>query len=128
MKKNIKNLLLIMIVLLGVFTLAGCGNKYKYPSETPEVTNPKEVVLTIGDYKVTKEQMYYRNLTSYGVDVLNSLIDDALLPKFESLTAEEKADYEDYKNEKIYLTTDLEKLDAEEKADAEKTFKKRQVL
>lgn len=128
MKKNIKNLLLIMIVLLGVFTLAGCGNKYKYPSETPEVTNPKEVVLTIGDYKVTKEQMYYRNLTSYGVDVLNSLIDDALLPKFESLTAEEKADYEDYKNEKIYLTTDLEKLDAEEKADAEKTFKKSQVL
>ncbi len=128
MKKNIKNLLLIMIVLLGVFTLAGCGNKYKYPSETPEVTNPKEVVLTIGDYKVTKEQMYYRNLTSYGVDVLNSLIDDALLPKFESLTAEEKADYEDYKNEKIYLTTDLEKLDAEEKADAEETFKKSQVL
>ena len=44
MKKNIKNLLLIMIVLLGVFTLAGCGNKYKYPSETPKVTNPDEVV------------------------------------------------------------------------------------
>lgn len=128
MKKNIKNLLLIMIVLLGVFTLAGCGNKYKYPSETPKVTNPDEVVLTIGDYKVTKEQMYYRNLTSYGVSVLNDLIDDALLPKFESLTAEEKADYEDYKNEQIYLTTDLEKLDDEEKADAEETFKKSQVL
>ena len=46
MKKNIKNLLLIVIVLLGVFTLAGCG-KYKYPSETPKVTNPSEVVLTI---------------------------------------------------------------------------------
>lgn len=128
MKKNIKNLLLIMIVLLGVFTLAGCGNKYKYPSETPKVTNPSEVVLTIGDYKVTKEQMYYRNLTNYGVNVLNDLIDDALLPKFESLTAEEKADYEDYKKEQIYLTTDLEKLDDEEKADAEKTFKKSQVL
>lgn len=128
MKKNIKNLLLIMIVLLGVFTLAGCGNKYKYPTETPKVTSPDEVVLTIGDYKVTKEQMYYRNLTSYGVNVLNDLIDDALLPKFETLTAEEKADYEDYKKEQIYLTTDLEKLDDEEKADAEKTFKKSQVL
>ena len=100
MKKNIKKLLLIVIVLLGVFTLSGCGN-YKYPSETPKVTNPNEVFLTIGDYKVTKEQMYYRNLTSYGVDVLNGLLDDALLPKFESLTAEEKADYEDYKNKQI---------------------------
>ena len=128
MKKNIKNLLLIMIVLLGVFTLSGCGNKYKYPNETPKVTNPNEVVLTIGNYKVTKEQMYYRNLSNYGVSVLNDLIDDALLPKFESLSAEEKADYENYKNEQIYLTTDLEKLDAEEKADAEKTFKKSQVL
>ena len=79
MKKNIKNLLLIMIVLLGVFTLAGCGNKYKYPTETPKVTSPDEVVLTIGDYKVTKEQMYYRNLTSYGVNVLNDFEGEKIL-------------------------------------------------
>ncbi len=127
MKKNIKNLLLIVIVLLGVFTLSGCG-RYKYPSETPKVTNPNEVFLTIGDYKVTKEQMYYRNLTNYGVEVLNGLIDDALLPKFESLTAEEKAGYEEYKNKQIYLTSKLDELDEEEKADAYKTFQKSQLL
>lgn len=127
-KKNFKKLLLLMIVLLGVFTLAGCGNRYKYPSETPKVTNPSEVFLSVGNYKVTKEQMYYRNLTSYGVDVLNELIDDALLPKFEDLTAEEKADYENYKKEQIYLTTDVDDLDEEEKADYEKTFKKSQLL
>ena len=53
MKKNIKNLLLLMIVLLGVFTLSGCGNKYKYPNETPKVTNPNEVVLTIPNKNAT---------------------------------------------------------------------------
>lgn len=128
MKKNFKKLLIIMLVLLGAFTLGGCKKKYKYPTETPKITNPSEVFLNVGGYKVTKEQMYYRNLTSYGVEVLNELIDDALLPKFAELTAEEKADYEQFKNEKIYLTKDLSDLTAEEKADYEKTFKKSQLL
>lgn len=128
MKKNIKNLLLIMIVLFGAVVLTGCKDKYKYPSETPKVTNPSEVFLNVGGFKVTKEQMYYRNMVSYGVEVLNDLIDDALLPKFTELTAEEKADYEEFKNEKIYLTNDLSKLDDEEKEDALKTFKKSQLL
>lgn len=128
MKKNVKNLLLIMIVLLGVLTLTGCKGNYKYPSETPQVTNPSEVYLTIGDYKVTKEQMYYRNLTSYGVSVLNDLIDDILLPKFADLTADEKEAYEDYRNNRVYGTEDVASLDADEKADAEKKFKQSQVL
>ena len=128
MTRNFKNLLLIMIVLLGTFTLVGCGDKYKYPNETPKITNPNEVFLNVGDYKVTAEQMYYRNLVSYGVDVLNELLDDILLPKFDELTAEEKAGYEEYKNEQIYLTNDLDKIDEEDKADAVKTFKKSQLL
>lgn len=128
MKKNVKNLLLIMIVLLGVLTLTGCKGKYNYPSETPKVTNPDEVYLTIGDYKVTKEQVYYRNLSSYGVTILNDLIDDILLPKFADLTAEEKAAYEDYRNSRIYGTEDVASLDTEEKSEAEKTFKQSQVL
>lgn len=128
MKKNIKNLLLIMMAFLGVLTLTGCKGKYKYPNETPQITNPNEVYLTIGDYKVTKEQVYYRNLSSYGVTVLNDLIDDILLPKFADLTAEEKAAYEDYRNSRIYGTEDIESLDAEEKSEAEKSYKKSQVL
>ncbi|MBQ8293424.1 MAG: hypothetical protein IJX78_06485 [Bacilli bacterium] len=127
MKKQVRKLLLFVMVVLGVVTLTGCNN-YKYPSETPKIANPDEVYLTVGDYKVTKEQIYYRNLSSYGVLTLNELLDDMLLPEFEKLTAEEKEAYEDYRNNRIYGTEDVESLTAEEKEEAETKFKKSQVL
>lgn len=128
MKKNFKNLLLIMIVLLGTLVLTGCKDRYKYPTEIPTVSNPDEVYITMGDYKVTKEQMYYRNLSSYGVTNLNNLIDDLLIPQFDELTTEEKAAYEDYRNNRIYGTEDVASLDAEEKAEAEKEFKQNRIV
>ncbi len=127
MNKRIKSLLLVVIVLLGVLTLSGCNN-YKYPSEIPTISNPNDVYVTIGDYKVTNEQLYYRALANYGVDTLNSLIDDVLLPSFDSLTADEKADYQDYYNVLVYGTEDVSSLDEDEKEDMLKTFKQNQVL
>ncbi len=127
MKKNIKNLLLLMIVLLATLTLTSCSGSFKYPDEIPTISNPKGVYMTVGDYKVTNEQLYYRNLANYGVDVLNALIDDALLPTFDSLTAEEKADYELYRNERIYGVEDISKLDEDEKTELEETYNKTKI-
>ena len=106
MKRNFKTLLSLIIVLAATLVLTGC-NKFKYPTEIPTLSNPKDVYMTVGDYKVSNEQIYYRNLVNYGVDTLNDLIDDLLLPKFDDLTADEKAKYDAYRNYRIYNTEDI---------------------
>ena len=127
MKRNFKTLLSLIIVLAVTLVLTGC-NRFKYPTEIPTISNPKDVYMNVGDYKVSNEQIYYRNLVSYGVDTLNDLIDDLLLPKFDDLTADEKAKYEEYRNYRIYNTEDISELTEEEKASLEADFQKARIL
>lgn len=127
MKRNFKTLLSLIIVLAVTLVLTGC-NRFKYPTEIPTISNPKDVYMNVGDYKVSNEQIYYRNLVNYGVDTLNDLIDDLLLPKFDDLTADEKAKYEEYRNYRIYNTEDISELTEEEKASLETDFQKARIL
>ena len=127
MKKNFKTLLSLIIVLAGMLVLTSCDN-YKYPTEIPTISNPDGVYLNIGDYKVSNEQIYYRTLVNYGVDTLNDLIDDLLLPKFDELTAKEKEGYEAYRNKRIYSVEDISELTDEAKAELEENFNKTRIL
>lgn len=127
MKRNFKTLLSLIIVLAAALVLTGC-NRFKYPTEIPTISNPTGEYMNVDGYKVSNEQIYYRNLVSYGVDTLNDLIDDLLLPKFDELTADEKARYEDYRNYRIYNTEDISELTDEEKANLEEDFQKSRIL
>ncbi len=118
----IKSLLLLITVSALCFTLASCkGNKYRYPSETPAISNPNEVFLTLGDMVVTKEQIYRRSMVNNGYGTLNDIVDDKILPTFDELTAEQKADYDDYKQQVIY-GSNYEKLTEKEKAETMEEF------
>ena len=127
MKKNFKTLLSLIIVLAAMFVLTGC-DKFKYPTERPTISNPDGVYMNIGDYKVSNEQIYYRTLVNNGVDTLNDLIDDLLLPKFDELTTKEKEGYEAYKNKRVYSVEDISELTDEAKAELEENFKKARIL
>ena len=85
MRKNIfKNLLLVLVVALCGLTLVSCGDDkdYKYPSQVPTISNPNEVYVTLGEYKVTKNQIFYNALSSHGVEIMCDILDDAFLPAF----------------------------------------------
>ncbi len=104
MRKNIfKNLLLVLVVALCGLTLVSCGDdeSYKYPSQVPTISNPNEVYVTLGEYKVTKNQIFYNALSSHGVEIMCDMLDDAFLPAFNN------EGYEAYLNNLIYGDEDI---------------------
>lgn len=62
-----KKTLLVLIALVTLLTISGCGNK------TTKVSNGKEVIMSIGKTKLTKEQ-FYKSLVDYDKgDVIQKL-------------------------------------------------------
>ena len=114
MKKNLfKNLCLVVLLACCALGVTGCKEKetYKYPSQVPTITDPNGTFIKIGDYTVTKNQVFYRALSTYGTSILNEMLDDAILPAFT------EEGYDDYKEEIIYgsaLDTEEARKEAEE--------------
>ena len=46
MKRNFKTLLSLIIVLAVTLVLTGC-NRFKYPTEIPTISNPKDVYMNV---------------------------------------------------------------------------------
>lgn len=119
--KKIVSTLVILVIAVCVTSCKSCkGDKYKYPSVIPTLSNPTDTYVTIGNYTVTNEMMYYRLLQSYGVNVLTTLVEKVTLQ--DTSVNEEK--YSEYLTEYIYGTTDLDSLTEEEQTKAREAFEK----
>lgn len=119
--KKVVSCLVILVIALCVTSCKSCkGDKYKYPSVIPTLSNPTGTYVTIGDYTVTNEMVYYRLLQSYGVNSLTTLIEKTTLADVEI----DEAEYKDYLNEYIYGTSDPDSLEQDERDEAKEVFKK----
>lgn len=119
--KKIVSTLVILVIAVCVTSCKSCkGNKYKYPSVIPTLSNPTATYVTIGDYNITNEMVYYRLLQSYGVNALTTLVEKVTLQ--DTSVNEEK--YNEYLKEYIYGTTDLDSLTQEEQDKAREAFEK----
>ena len=54
------------------------GSTYKYPSVEPTLSNPNDVFIQLGSRGVTNLEIYNAGILSYGLNVLNDLIDTKL--------------------------------------------------
>lgn len=119
MKRILSKILPCLLIVLIAVGLVGCNKKYKHPKNSPMVSNPSEVFLTLGNKKLTNEQVYNRLLQTYGLDTLINWMDEILLAdtKIEDQTA-----FEEQMNFIKYGTTDVDSLTLEQKEKAEKNF------
>ena len=123
--KKIVSTLVILVIAVCVSSCKSCkGEKYQYPSVVPTLSNPQATYVTIDNYTVTNEMIYYRLLQSYGVTALTTLVEKVTLQ--DTSVNEEK--YAEYLTEYIYGTTDLDSLTQEEKDEALEAFKGTVIL
>lgn len=115
-KKNliIFSSLALLLVTAGIITtliLLRDPDKYQYPSERPLITNAEAVYFKVGNIKITREQVYYRALTNYGLGTFNDLVDSKLLPGFT-----DEAAYQEYRKKTIadYMGIDIDELTQED--------------
>ena len=108
--KNMKRLFVLALIMFCTVFVASCKNcgKDSGNKTVPSLSNPNEVFLQIGDYKITNQKVYHQLLNSYGTEAILNIVDDALLPAVSN-----EADFQEYLNETIYGT---EELTAEEKS------------
>lgn len=119
--KKIVSTLVILVIAVCVSSCKSCkGEKYQYPSVVPTLSNPQATYVTIDNYTVTNEMIYYRLLQSYGVTALTTLVEKVTLQD----TSVDEEKYAEYLTEYIYGTTDLDSLTQEEKDEALEAFKK----
>lgn len=104
MRKNLLKLSTFLVVVLLVFGLAGCNkDKYKYPSQTPTISNPSSAYLTIGNTTITNERLYRRTLVNFGLERFNDWLDSQILANIEI----DQAEFTAFKNRLIYGVSDL---------------------
>ncbi len=103
--KNFKRFIVIILAICAVMVCASCKKCSKDKNRLiPTLSDPTGTYLKIGNYTVTKKDVYYQLLNSYGTEVLLNMVDDALLP---ALSDEEG--FQEYLDEIIY--GDEEKTD-----------------
>lgn len=112
-----KIVLPILIGLLAIGLITTIIALATRPQQSAKVDNPNEVFVTIGDYKITNQQMYETLRSQHGVTKLTEMIDADLL-KDVTYTEEQKTEII---NKLIY--GEDEDMDDEEKAEALKTYK-----
>ena len=114
--KNMKRLFVLALIMFCTVFVASCKNcgKDSENKTVPSLSNPNEVFLQIGDYKITNQKVYHQLLNSYGTEAILNIVDDALLP-----AVSDEADFQEYLNETIYGT---EELTTEEKQEAYDEF------
>ena len=103
--KNFKRFIVIILAICAVMVCASCKKCSKDKNRLiPTLSDPTGTYLKIGNYTITKKDVYYQLLNSYGTEVLLNMVDDALLP---ALSDEEG--FQEYLDEIIY--GDEEKTD-----------------
>ena len=103
--KNFKRFIVIILAICAVMVCASCKKCSKNKNRLiPTLSDPTGTYLKIGNYTITKKDVYYQLLNSYGTEVLLNMVDDALLP---ALSDEEG--FQEYLDEIIY--GDEEKTD-----------------
>ena len=103
--KNFKRFIVIILAICAVIVCASSKKCSKDKNRLiPTLSDPTGTYLKIGNYTITKKDVYYQLLNSYGTEVLLNMVDDALLP---ALSDEEG--FQEYLDEIIY--GDEEKTD-----------------
>lgn len=119
MKRLFSKLLPCLLVVFIAVALVGCNKKYKHPKNTPTLSNPNEIFLSIGDKNLTNEQVYNRLLQTYGINTVISWMDSIIL---KDTVIEDQDSFEEQMNYIIYGTTDKSTLTDEQIAEADKAF------
>ena len=77
----------LAITLIIIFTHHDPKNKdesnYQYPSIEPSLSDPNGTFMSLGSRNLTNLEVYNTGILSYGLNVLNDLIDEKLLADFE---------------------------------------------
>lgn len=98
-----KKIIVLLVSLLCLSMLAGCGDA------SAKITNPKEVIMTVGDLKVTREEMYSDMMLTDGGTAVNrvatSLIVNAEIENTDEIVNKAKEELETYRAQ---LDGDLE--------------------
>ena len=96
--KYFKRFIVIILAICAVMVCASCKKCSKNKNRLiPTLSDPTGTYLKIGNYTITKKDVYYQLLNSYGTEVLLNMVDDALLP---ALSDEEG--FQEYLDEIIY--------------------------
>lgn len=118
MKSKMKKILTFLILAIFTFTLVGCKeDKYNYPNKTPMISNPTDAFVKVGNWSVSNEKAYVNLLYNNGYDTLIDWMDDIVLPT-------DVTGFDEYLNEQIYGTDDLDSLTAKEKTKAKENWDK----
>ena len=105
--KNIKRIIVIILAICAVVAATGCKKCSKDKNRlVPTISDPNGTYIKIGDYTVTKNDVYFQLLNSYGTEILLNMVDDALLPQ---LQTSDEAGFQEYLDDIIY--GDEEKTD-----------------
>ncbi len=83
---------LIVSMLLVVLLLTGCGN-------VPKLSNGQEAIVSLGDEKISVDDLYEQMKNKYGLNVLIDMIDKQLLDKKYESSEEEKKYIKDMKEQ-----------------------------
>jgi hypothetical protein len=97
-------LVLIFGITLGIWAFSG-------PKANPQISNPNDPFLRLGDYVITNEKLYYALRQSYSYDEIQRFIDTELLKDIN--VDKNSDDYQEFRNEIIYGVKKLEDLDSD---------------
>ena len=125
MKNTLKKILPCLLVIVSLFTITGCKKtKNTYPSQVPNLSEEfaKETFVTIDGMNITNGNIYYHLLQSYGMNIIEQVMDEKLLADV-TLTDEQKELFDEKMNNLIYKTDNPDELTEEEKADLFEDFK-----
>ena len=97
-------LILIFGISLGVWAFSG-------PKANPQISNPNDPFLRLGDWVVTNEKLYYSLRQTYSYDEILRFIDTELL---KNISVDKNSDdYQEFRNELIYGVKKLEDLEGD---------------
>jgi hypothetical protein len=97
-------LILIFGISLGVWAFSG-------PKANPQISNPNDPFLSLGDWVVTNEKLYYSLRQTYSYDEILRFIDTELL---KNISVDKNSDdYQEFRNELIYGVKKLEDLEGD---------------
>ena len=118
MKNKMKKILTFLLIAIFTVTLVSCKkDNYEYPSKTPMISNANDAFVKVGNWSVTNEQAFINLIANNGYSTLIDWMDNIVLPTDET-------GFEDYLNEQIYGTDDLDSLTAKEKVNAKENWEK----
>lgn len=108
-KKPILIALPVVIALVLIFGITIVFSATSVTKTGPKISNPDDIFLEFGDYKITNEKLYYALRTNYGLAEIYQLVDEALLKDVK--VNKDSDEYKEFTNNLIYGVKDLNDLD-----------------